>query len=452
MADPLLTSLCSICHVSAPKYKCPRCGIRTCSLPCVRKHKSWSDCSGERDPTVYRTRKELRTPAGIDHDYNFIHGMEMHAERTERELVEERGIIRAEELRHNPPTVKEVKWKVGRDGRRRRVVVTRELRETLGRTFEKNLAHRLRKLNVRILCAPMGMQRQKENRTTFNRKKGKVNWQVEWLGPADGARALSKVLEDVPLYRAYHQRLEDGRGRGAGSEARPHVQSTWTLAADVLQEPTTGRWVNSAEVATSGSWPEETDRMHRGAFDYFLASPRQRADMPRSVTKLEPDDCLGNVVRDTNVLEFPTIYVMERGAALPEGFVLRPKDAAAPVASQQQQRGTKRKDGPQKRKKKGKGMLRDMVKRRKGDDSQLEEGEVVSEGDGGGDGDEDDDDGDDSRSSVGTGGDDDDGAGLGLEAGRVLAEESFDEDEGEDEDDDDSTSSSGTDSDSDEPE
>ncbi|MBR8638204.1 zinc finger HIT domain-containing protein, partial [Campylobacter coli] len=69
MGDTLLTDLCSICHVSAPKYKFPRCDLRTCSLPCIKRHKARSDCSGVRDATAYVPRKKLATAAGVDHDY-----------------------------------------------------------------------------------------------------------------------------------------------------------------------------------------------------------------------------------------------------------------------------------------------------------------------------------------------------------------------------------------------
>lgn len=439
MADPLLTSLCAICHISAPKYKCPRCGIRTCSLPCIRKHKSWSDCSGERDPTLYIPPKQLRTAAGIDHDYNFLHKLERTLERSEKNIVEERGLVRQDELRQQPLTTKEVRWKTGRDGRKRKVVVTRELREARGgRRLEKSLANRLSKLGVRMLCAPTGMQRQKENKTTLNGKTGKVNWQVEWLklehGGQTTTRRLAKAFEDVPLYKAYHE-MEEARNRPAKGQqtgraargGRVYAQipydSTWNTAMDMLQEPSTGRWIAAAAVLESGVWMDEKDQVQRESFDYFLDNPRQKSDEPKVLTRLEADECLVNVLRDTSVLEFPTVYVLRRGETLPPGFVLGAKDH-----NNNQPQGLKRKDGP------GRRGPRSGKRRKQG--SGLEEGEVGS-----------DDDADD-KSSVGTGGndEDDDGPSVGLEVGDVVAEESFGED---DEDGDSPTSSSGTDSDDD---
>lgn len=44
---------CEICHTEDWKYTCPRCLIHTCSVPCVKKHKLDTQCSGERDKTAY---------------------------------------------------------------------------------------------------------------------------------------------------------------------------------------------------------------------------------------------------------------------------------------------------------------------------------------------------------------------------------------------------------------
>lgn len=44
---------CEICHAEDWKYTCPRCLIHTCSVPCVKKHKLDTQCSGERDKTAY---------------------------------------------------------------------------------------------------------------------------------------------------------------------------------------------------------------------------------------------------------------------------------------------------------------------------------------------------------------------------------------------------------------
>jgi len=67
--EPILTSTpgasssrlpqkCSICS-QEPKYTCPRCTARTCSLSCSKAHKSSTGCSGQRDPAKFVTLTEF---------------------------------------------------------------------------------------------------------------------------------------------------------------------------------------------------------------------------------------------------------------------------------------------------------------------------------------------------------------------------------------------------------
>ncbi|KAG5991920.1 hypothetical protein E4U43_003903 [Claviceps pusilla] len=471
MPDPLLTFLCSICHVSAPKYKCPRCGTQTCSLPCTKKHKSWSDCSGRRDPTAYVAPSKLRTAAGVDHDYNFLHGMEVSMERSEKLLVEEKGLVQEEELR--PLTMQQVRWRTGRDGRKRKVLVTQALREVKGRKLERGLAQRLHRLNVQVVFVPLGMGRQRENHTTLNRRTGRINWQVEWLafGGADeeqqqqqqrdrrGAtvrRTLSKVMENVPLYEAYHAVLLEERTRGSsGSRSNSTSTSTattiattknsstrlaeaqqswgtgrskWNQGLDCIQDATNATWWAFTGGHTS-EWPVEREALQRSQYRFYLAvqGGPVRSDAPVPVTALDSGDCLCDILSNTRVLEFPSIYVLPAHEVLPAGYALVAKDTTTSL---------KRKDGRADHDDAlGKGL--GMGKRRKQGGKEEGEGEV--------DGGRDDDEADEEHDAAKGGG------GGGLEAGEILAEQSLgeeseDEDDENDEDDDDDTSSSGSDS------
>ncbi|KAG6026105.1 hypothetical protein E4U40_002321 [Claviceps sp. LM458 group G5] len=488
MPDPLLTSLCSICHITPPKYKCPRCHTQTCSLTCTKKHKSWSQCTGHRDPTTYIPPSRLRTPAGVDHDYNFLHGIELSLERSEKMLIQEKKLLQEEELR--PLTVQQVRWKIGKDGRRRKVLVTQALREAhKTRKVDKALMHKLRALNVQLVSVPVGMARQKENHTTLHRKTGRIHWQVEWLTWAPHAhaheiksavdereqtregerahttpteRALSKVMDDVPLYKAYQAVLEDKKRAEMGQAgSRPPLTTMtmtttatttttrttrytegqqsgsgrlrwWDHKLDCIQDVTSGSWVplTGAHLA---EWPAQRDALERKQYSFYIAtSPSQDGtripSAAHTATLLTPLDAgarLCDIVPETRIVEFPTLYVLPAKGALPVGYVLASKLATG-----------KRKDGPADygrdsgKDAVGRGGMMSMGKRRKQVVSEdYEKGEVDGMG------------GDEELDAVnGEGG----GPG-GLEAGEILAEESLGEDEEEDEDDE--TSSSGSDSD-----
>jgi hypothetical protein len=45
-------ALCGFCSEQQAKYRCPRCGIQTCSLECSKGHKLKTGCKGQRDKTA----------------------------------------------------------------------------------------------------------------------------------------------------------------------------------------------------------------------------------------------------------------------------------------------------------------------------------------------------------------------------------------------------------------
>jgi hypothetical protein len=44
---------CDVCGEQPHKYRCPGCGVRSCGLPCVQRHKAASGCSGKRDRLAF---------------------------------------------------------------------------------------------------------------------------------------------------------------------------------------------------------------------------------------------------------------------------------------------------------------------------------------------------------------------------------------------------------------
>lgn len=72
----LLSDLCPFCNESPPKYRCPACDARTCSLKCSKRHKAYKQCPGTRDPTAYIKRSKLATPSALNRDFNFLTGVE----------------------------------------------------------------------------------------------------------------------------------------------------------------------------------------------------------------------------------------------------------------------------------------------------------------------------------------------------------------------------------------
>ncbi|KAK2002441.1 HIT zinc finger protein [Colletotrichum falcatum] len=479
MADPLLTSLCAICHTEPPRYKCPRCTIRTCSLACTKRHKAWSSCNGIRDATAYVPPSKLKTAAGVDHDFNFLSGIERAVQRSEKEIVEERQLLRPEDLR--PIEVRSVQWKTGRDGRKKRVLVTEVLKGDGGGARQDALASmpfkkRLARFGILLRRAPVGMARQKENGTNFSKASGRINWQVEWLlvpsetgaetqGRQQGVdeakkrtrRIMAKAFDDMPLYKALaagqrhfheeqarkeHRRQQpdddgddeeeahDGAHASTGrpKKRRKHQHKPGQSLA-TAQDTETGAWHPGRfcmQTAARGAWTPHTgmapytgtteeEEAQKGRYAFYVAGTTSAATSAAGRTVVHAVDAaapLGDALRDMTVFEFPTLYVVEAGAALP-GFLL---EEAKPVRlTQKRKRETQVPPGKTAGVKGGKRARR-----------HLEDGELPSDGE---------------ESDVADG--DIDKFAAAVE--QIIAEESLGE-----EDDDSTTSSSGSDSESDE--
>ncbi|KAK0277461.1 Box C/D snoRNA accumulation [Friedmanniomyces endolithicus] len=147
----LLTDLCTVCYTEKPKYKCPRCKVQTCSLPCYKKHQQRASCSGKRDPAAYLRKSQLATPAGLDQDFNYLKGIEHHIDQANETFLKP-----AKEGTHESFRTVATGWRP-----------------------DSRLQRYLTKNYITLEHAPRGLQRQREN-TTRSTKSNRVLWTVEW--------------------------------------------------------------------------------------------------------------------------------------------------------------------------------------------------------------------------------------------------------------------------------
>ncbi|KAL6251837.1 hypothetical protein RBB50_002047 [Rhinocladiella similis] len=196
--DTLLTDLCAICHTNPIKYTCPRCGIHTCSLPCVKRHKAWAQCSGIRNPAAYRKRADLATPTSIDQDFNFITSVERSLQRADAS-AQDRGIDLA-------PSG------VGRNG------------PDIKRKFDAEVEER----GIRLIRAPSGLSRNKQNKSHWAGGQNKcILWTTEWLFH-DGQRKINNVRETRTVAQSF---LEVFGRRTLGRKRKRDLAETTTAAA-----------------------------------------------------------------------------------------------------------------------------------------------------------------------------------------------------------------------------
>ncbi|CAI7641546.1 unnamed protein product [Penicillium pancosmium] len=323
--DPLLTELCSICHINPPKYRCPRCSTRTCSLPCTRRHKLWSQCSGVRDPAAYLKRSELATPSAFDRDFNFISGIERSLERAERD-AENRGIDLAQTAAESADAAGsgELAQNTG--------AVAGQKRKHPGGGLVKGEAGFLRGAEaggVRVVRAPRGMSRNKANGSRWHPKHKCLSWSVEWIS-ASGEKVVRNCLETGFLSEAYNRAFalpqedrsvkeEKGEQKEGASvsldQSNPPSTSEATPTTDASNEQqqqtapsSTSDPVEKSTETTEEKSPKLPIGPHRDVYLY-IHRPQTKTKKP-VLAPLPPSATLGSVLRDRTVLEFPTIYAL----------------------------------------------------------------------------------------------------------------------------------------------
>ncbi|KAK7746717.1 hypothetical protein SLS53_001904 [Cytospora paraplurivora] len=404
MADPLLNTLCTICHTNTPKYVCPGCSAQTCSLPCTKKHKSWANCSGRRDPTAFMPASRLKTASGIDHDYNFLSAIERERDRNQRDMVEEKKLFTPQEVRQmddetrfrkqwfgetvrfdpirNGPRVFGANGGGGGEGDEsggdgegddgnipaRASYLTRQVRQRLDHS------------GVQVVQMPVGMTRQRENTTSWNRKTKNINWCVEWVvykgesqnsGYESHTRIRHKALETVPLYRAlgnsmawYRKGQQKGgqqdddddndinddeesayarkrrrvlikevKEEGRRTAMQDGDSTTWVSTTPYpSQNPYTCTWGLDRSACVTSWLPDQEVDARRG-HRFYLLKPLTPVGKPKELIPIESTDTLSSALRGRTVLEYPTVYILppppaSRSTAtapladLPEGFIL----------------------------------------------------------------------------------------------------------------------------------
>ncbi|KAI9728213.1 MAG: hypothetical protein M1828_004674 [Chrysothrix sp. TS-e1954] len=288
----LLSDLCKICNTNLPKYQCPGCKSRTCSLLCYKRHKKWYTCSGKRDPAAHVPRSQLATPAGIDHDFNFLTGIERSFDRADRD-VDERGIQLESSI-----------YPVAIDG--------------------SNMKNALDASGAILHRAPKGMSRERQNKTKWDYKRKSLRWSVEWVMP-DMSKNIGSLLATQPLSRFFALREQ---------HYRPAKRQK-------LDSPTEQPYGSQEDASTLGTHPEDMpsakqledtngqpqkanapNKIKEEKLHFYLHKP-YTSSSSRVLIPLSPTATLSTCLRGRDILEFPTIYALAQPpSALPSGHIL----------------------------------------------------------------------------------------------------------------------------------
>ena len=175
--DPTLDMKCQVCSQEAFKYKCPQCVIRTCSLPCVKKHKAESGCSGIRNKTEYVSVKNF-TEMNLLSDYRFLEDAGRKADVANRS-TEQRG---------------------------------RSLKKPL-----KKLLVQARNRNINFQLMPSMFTKRRVNKTCYNPRLKTIFWDIEWVFPQAEAKYSVRKNDE-------NETVGNCLGRLIGEEGDPIVR------------------------------------------------------------------------------------------------------------------------------------------------------------------------------------------------------------------------------------
>lgn len=164
---------CRQCHTQPAKYTCPRCGIRTCSLTCVKSHKIDFDCDGIRDKTAYVPLDNF-TVIHLLSDYRLLEDVTRVAERSKRDILARQ---------HRKPP------------------------------FLQYLTKEAYKRNIRFKTMPYPMHRRKTNNSMYHKTTDTILWDVTWVFPCASVQHTEKRMsEKLLIAEAFHKVLTPTAG------------------------------------------------------------------------------------------------------------------------------------------------------------------------------------------------------------------------------------------------
>lgn len=213
---------CELCHVVAPKYRCPRCAFVSCSVACCQAHKRQFHCNGKRDRTKYIKVKEftdqdLRSGTSpdlatlfsqlcstltdsLDIDYFLLEEMATSANQARRQMI--KGLSTLDDPSSNK--------------KRKRQTTTSScpnpnIPMNWVHQFSKGLkllVSEAHKRGVELHLLSPGMSRRVANSSYFLKKQNQLLWRLEWKTKHHQQTLVDeKASDDLKLgdvWRAHH--------------------------------------------------------------------------------------------------------------------------------------------------------------------------------------------------------------------------------------------------------
>jgi len=339
---------CEICDKNPSLYRCPRCFICTCSLQCCLAHKQ-KGCNGKRDRAAYCALENF-TDSQLASDYFFLEEI-IGCTQSGRRMLQKAGANN--------------KRKVSGSNKNRRCngdadealtptqplleLTTRKTLPILASTSsvpsdadswfaqcsyqQKQLVRQANERGCNLLLMAPGMERQKNNTTTYNPKQDVIAWKVEWVfhyratavqpvgdteqpGRKDSEISSpetnelltkvivkdNRVLETVILKDQVIKHILQGRHKQ--SILKPLYSAATIKGCDFPQ---------SAALATNlnHSAPQISPDQQETIGEFLLFMKKIPCSSVRPIyLPVDPNQTLQEALKGKNVIEYPTLEVV----------------------------------------------------------------------------------------------------------------------------------------------
>ena len=168
---------CEECKKQDSIYVCPRCRIRTCSLPCCQSHKERTGCNGKRDRTAFKPIGRM-TDGDLRSDYFFLEEVlgQMPRNRKRARLPPQQPSRGGKSTAATSATTVSAPAVAG-------VVDKSDLDPLHTKTTQshksKRLAQQAQIRGITLQLMPPVMERHTKNTSSYNLKKNTIFWKVD---------------------------------------------------------------------------------------------------------------------------------------------------------------------------------------------------------------------------------------------------------------------------------
>ncbi|KAG2732378.1 hypothetical protein G9P44_004795 [Scheffersomyces stipitis] len=339
-------ALCAVCHINNFKYTCPACGIRTCCIVCVKRHKKQNECTGVVDKTKFVGRKELVESAShLNRDYNFLLNVERQIQlgkgdiKSSAKNMFKRNFNSGNSINsgnnstndHNSNN-RNKRFKSAAQGKSTSEDDARLA--TIKEVYPNDPAVVVKRQNTLVIQVPSGMTRATTNKSGYDKKSGSFIWTVEWILLGSKGEVVSQFLsyklkehlvlgDAVPMNILNNSKSE--KTKTINNEEKHKGEQQYNKI-DAVAENEQKEKTDIVEDKDSKEENKEKkdikiDKIDKSQLNLYIDNVLSSDKSQRSVLVLDKQMTIAEALKDKVVLEYPTFFITTNEKVIEDAVV-----------------------------------------------------------------------------------------------------------------------------------